>query len=191
MNFTGNVCLSGGADGADLQWGMCAGSAGHTVVHWTFKGHSSKAPKAEISELSEEQLLVADESLTRANQTMKRRFPGSSWFVNSLLRRNYYQIKWAESVYAVSKLVKGQVSGGTCWATQMYMDRFTFDGEDMANCHLYLFDQDQAQWFSWSGDWIAIDTPPVPTGVWAGIGSRDLTDAGKNAIRTLLAYNAL
>jgi len=190
MNFTGNVCLSGGAEGADLQWGMCAGSAGHQVVHWTFKGHSSKAPKSEISELTEEQLLVADESLTRANLSLKRRFPGSSWFVNALLRRNYYQIKWAESVYAVSKLVKGQVDGGTAWATQMYMDRFLCDGEDISKCQLYLFDQVDEKWLTWNGVWQEAEHVPEPSGVWAGIGSRKLTDAGKQAIRDILGYSA-
>ena len=41
-----NICLSGGADGSDLQWAMMAGSLGHKVVHWSFQGHRSEAPSA-------------------------------------------------------------------------------------------------------------------------------------------------
>lgn len=184
-----NSCLSGGADGADLQWGMCAGSAGHHVVHWSFEGHRSKAPDAEVSILSKEQLEQADESVKRANKTLKRHFPTRNGFVNNLLRRNYYQIKWTQAVYAVAKLENGIVSGGTAWATQMYMDRYLFDGEPIEECHLYLFDQLTEKWFSWSNGWIEITEPPVPSGVWTGIGSRELTDAGKHAIRALLGFS--
>lgn len=184
-----NTCLSGGADGADLQWGMCAGSAGHHVVHWSFEGHRSKAPDVEISVLSKDQLEAADESVKRANKTLKRHFPTRNGFVNNLLRRNYYQIKWTQAVYAVANLENNMVSGGTAWATQMYMDRFLCDNETDP-CNLFLFDQLTGRWFQWINVWVPIDIPPEPTGVWTGIGSRELTDAGKQAIRTLLKYTS-
>lgn len=178
------ICLSGGADGADLQFGMCAGMAGHRVIHWTFEGHRSQAPRAEIFELTPQQLWVADPFLEKANRTLGRRFPTRSPFANNLLRRNYYQVAWSDSVYAVAQIEKGLVSGGTSWAVQMFLDRF----EDQP-ARAFVFCQDAGRWFTWDGyGWMKIDQPPTPDGVYAGIGSRKLRQNGKEAIRSLLGY---
>ena len=178
-----NVCLSGGADGADLQWGMTAGKLGHKVIHFVFAEHKSKAPESEKVVLTETQLLEADDSLEKANLTLKRRWPSTNRFVSSLLRRNYFQIRWAESLYAVSSIEKGLVTGGTSWAVQMFLDRF--EGKPSA---AYVYDQETASWYKWEGFWAIIDVPPIPTGIWAGIGSRELKQNGKNAIRDLMGY---
>lgn len=183
-SFMENLCLSGGAAGADVQWGMVAGRAGHSVRHFTFKGHKSTAPAEEIVVLTQEQLSVADVHLYMANKTMKRKWPIANQFVSNLLRRNYYQVAWSDSVYAVASIEDGMVTGGTCWAVQMFLDRFGFDPAPV-----YVFDQLTDRWLTWSGTgWIDCPEVPVPTGVWAGIGSRDLKDNGKLAIRNLLGY---
>lgn len=180
------ICLSGGADGADLQWGMCAGMAGHIVYHFNFPKHRCKAPKSEQVTLTEEQLLEADPALIRANQTLKRTFPSSSHFVNSLLRRNYWQIRDTERVYAIAGIdPKGIVFGGTSWAVQMFIDR-----HDGKACEVYVFDQALDRWFTWTGAWTLMDgDPPKPHGVWTGIGSaKSFQPNGKAAIRRLLDY---
>jgi hypothetical protein len=182
--FGVNVCISGGAEGADLQFGMVAGSKGHTVIHFHFKGHKSNAPKSELVELTNAHLLAADVYLQKANLTMKRKYPTSSNFVNNLLRRNWYQVENSGSCYAVSTIKNGMVQGGTAWATQMFIDK-----NDGAACDCFVYCQAAGQWFKWEGEWVVIETPPVPSGIWAGVGSRDLKDSGKNAIRTLLGWN--
>ena len=63
-----NWCLSGGADGSDLQWGMNAGKAGHSVTHWGFKGHKSSAPIEEITILPDDLLMTADIPCTACQQ---------------------------------------------------------------------------------------------------------------------------
>lgn len=183
-----NICLSGGADGADLQWGMTAGKAGHMVRHFSFRGHKSKAPDAEIAVLTPEQLVEADRHLEIANKTLKRRFPSQNEHVNNLLRRNYYQVNWAESVYAIATIERGLVTGGTAWAVQMFLDRF-----GGGPCAAYVYDQTVSKWFVWDGPqvgWSEIIEPPAPAGVWAGIGSRDLKQNGKDAIRALMSYES-
>lgn len=187
VSLKDDLCLSGGADGADLQWGMMAGRVGHSVIHWSFQDHKSKAPSSEIVILDDTSLGEADSFLKRANLTLKRRFPGKSLFINNLLRRNYYQIRWAESLYAVGVMKDGQVQGGTAWATQMYMDRFTIDKEPMENCQLYFYDQALDVWLQWKSDWQILETqPPMPIGIWAGVGTRELSDSGKWAIRNVM-----
>lgn len=184
-----NICLSGGADGADLQWGMAAGMAGHAVVHWSFRGHRTRAPLDEIVILTPEQLMAADRPLLAAAPKLKKNYrvgrdpEGKGSFVANLLRRNWYQVGNAERVYAISSIVDGIVQGGTAWATQMFIDRF-----ESAPCECYVFDQKVGGWFQWNGAWEPLEAPPEPFGVWAGIGSRDLQPNGKAAVRKLLWY---
>lgn len=178
-----NMCLSGGADGADLQFGMTAGFRGHEVVHWSFAKHKSDAPAVEIAVLSEEQLEAADPQLRKANRTLGRKLP-QNVYVRNLLRRNWYQVEHAERVYAVSTFENGQVAGGTAWATQMFIDR-----HKGLPCECYVFDQIAEQWFCWKGEWQPITTPPIPHGIYAGIGTRNLNKAGKGAIRTLMEWS--
>ena len=177
------MCLSGGAEGADLQFGMTAGMAGHSVIHWSFANHKSDAPPQEIVVLTEEQLSDADEPCKKASASLKKYYPPKSPYVRNLLRRNWYQVAAAERVYAVSVIVDGIVQGGTSWATQMFIDRF-----DGGSCECYVYDQLEEQWFKWNGLWEAVGSPPAPQGVYAGIGTRKLNNAGKQAIRSLLGY---
>jgi hypothetical protein len=175
--------MSGGADGADLQWGMCAGKAGHQVIHWSFDGHRSQAPYQEIVRIPPDLLKEADPHLEKANVTLKRRLSYDKPWIINLLRRNYYQVGNSQSIYAVSTIKKGMVQGGIAWAVQMYLDLHP----DNPQC--YVFEQELELWFMWSNaEWTAIETPPPPTGVWAGVGSRDLNKAGKDAIRKLMGY---
>jgi hypothetical protein len=179
------VCLSGGAEGADLQWGMVAGTMGHQVIHFSFRGHRSLAPESELVVLPEEMLLEADEALMIANERLRRKFPSGNHYVNCLLRRNFWQIKYATSIYAVSHIDdQGRVSGGTAWAVQMFIDR-----NDIRH-PAYVFDQNKSQWLVWDREWKSIDMPPVPNGVWTGVGTRNLNANGKAAIRNLLGYTA-
>ena len=185
----GDICLSGGAIGADLQWGMNAGRDGQNVIHWSFAKHNSDAPAQELVRLTEEQLEKADDYLKQASKKIKRPWPGSrSHNVKSLLRRNWYQVAWSQSIYSVATIKPdGLVSGGTGWAVQMFLDRF--EKEAMFEpIPAYVFDQDQNAWFQWMGEWKPIESPPKPQGIWAGVGTRGLKDNGKWAIRSLFGW---
>lgn len=184
-----NILLSGGADGADTAFGKAASAAKHQVVHWTFSGHKSKLRKG-LYQLTEQHLLSADASLIRANKGLVRSFPAASDHVNNLLRRNFFQVRWSESVYAISRFTDDNsmlmIAGGTAWACQMYVDRFLYDREPMELCNLFMYDMNSNHWFRWNKIWYKMDEhPPVPRGVYAGIGSRDMTPQGVEAINSL------
>jgi hypothetical protein len=166
---------------------MCAGMAGHHVIHWIFDGHQSRAPETELVRLTPDMLVEADPFLVRANKTLRRKWPVRREHTAALLRRNYYQIAWSGALYAVSHLDGyGQVAGGTAWAVQMFIDRF--QGKE---CPVYLYDQKFSRWLTWGdGHWEEIDMPPKPSGIYGAVGSRNLLDNGKRAIRTLLEYRA-
>jgi hypothetical protein len=184
----GNICLSGGAKGADAQWGMNAGRDGQSVIHWSFEKAKVHVPEQEVVRLSQEQLDVADEHLKKANKTLKRYLSFHKPWIINLLRRNYYQVAWCQSLYAVGKFdPKGKVDGGTAWAVQMFLDLHP-EGQ-FEPLSLYFYDQTSEQWFTWAGAWKALsDPPPKPQGIWAGIGSRDLSPKGKWAIRNLFGW---
>lgn len=183
-----NILLSGGAKGADTEFGKWASKSKHQIVHWTFEGHKA-TPRTNLYTLTKDHLVNVDPYVIRASKSLKRIFPAKSEHTNNLLRRNYYQVKWCESVYAISSFTQDnsllKVAGGTAWACQMYVDRFLYDQESFDLCQLYVFDQTIEKWYQWLRQWREIDKPPTPFGVYAGIGTRDITTAGITAIKSL------
>ena len=179
------ICFSGGAKGADHAWGLIAADRGHQVIHFTFQGHKTADP-ANLQVLTREELLAAEPWVEAAAKPMKRKYTSAKEHVKDLLRRNWYQIRYAERVYAVGRLVKDdpgalKIAGGTAWAAQMFVNRW-YEEQNFPECELYLFDMESNKWMQWWETWKEINSPPVPHGRYAGIGSRDITDAGIEAI---------
>ena len=180
-----NICFSGGAAGSDHAWGMMAVDKGHELIHFTFSGHKV-VDTQHAKRLSSMELSDADAAVARAAKSMRRRFPSKTEHVNNLLRRNWFQVRFAERVYAVANLLPDdagilKISGGTAWACQMYVDRW-YGGRDLVECELYFYDMVSKRWMQWWETWVDIDRPPIPHGRYAGIGSRDITDDGIRAI---------
>jgi hypothetical protein len=183
-----NICLSGGAAGADTAWGRTAALHGHEVVHWSFNGHTVVDKKYKC-DLDDNKLRQADAFLDLANKSIQRIWPTNKAFINNLLRRNFYQIYWTDSVYAVASFNNDtsllKISGGTAWACQMFVDRWLYSTKYIKDIPLYFFDQKSESWYKWNGSWVNLNQPPKPTQVYAGIGSRDLTPAGHAAIEAI------
>lgn len=193
-----NICFSGGAKGSDKLWGELASELGHAVCHYSFSGHSVSVPKRFVEVLSQEMLNEADESLKIANKTLKRSFPTSKEYVNNLLRRNYWQIKNTESVYAITDLDENCLPyGGTAWAVQMAIDKnisvFLYSPakkcwfEQPKECSEIDISNPNLSWISGINTWhmLGID-PPKPKGKWTGIGTRSLTEDTKTVINNLM-----
>lgn len=173
------MCLSGGADGADIAWGNAARSANHQVIHWSFANHNTKCLYDERCILTRNHLNAALEQALTANNSLHRRFPTQSNYVNDLIFRNYYQVRDASSIYAISHFTKsGNVAGGTAWAIQMFIDIHP------NNSNVFVYCQTSNAWYAWSNNSWTISTPPQPSGIWAGVGSRKLT-TGMEAINAI------
>ena len=185
INFDGDLCLSGGANGADLQWGMTAGSIGHGVIHWSFHDHNTKAPYEEIVRLTDDTLEEGLETVKRAAKRLNKCVPYKQ-YVRKLILRSYFQIRDSSSLYAVGNFKNGEVDGGTSWAVEMFKERM----EEDYDLKMYVFDQRQNVWkeYTVQDGWKIIETPPIPSGIWTGIGSRELTNDGKEAIRNLMGW---
>jgi hypothetical protein len=171
-----SVCISGGCDGADIIWGDEALKAGHELIHYGFSGMKSQR-QHQVLWLNYAQLIEADKHLIKANETLHRAFPTKSEYVNNLLRRNFWQVKHSNSVYAVAPIKGGVVQGGTGWAVQMAID-------GKINI-IYCFDLETERWMVWNyKEWIPEGQYfTKPSGTYAGVGSREITDAGRKAIQ--------
>jgi hypothetical protein len=175
-----NICMSGGAEGADLEWGAAAVRAEHQVIHWSFAGHRTRAPKEQVVILTEDELRQAEVHLGRANRVLGRRFPPASTYALNLLRRDWFQAAKAEAAYAVTELSQqGQVKGGSAWAIQMLRDC-------RPDAPVYLFEQNLGIWLMWRDGWRTAGSTPPPRGIWAGIGTRALNECGRAAIHELM-----
>ena len=208
-----NLLLSGGASGADAAWGEAAANAGHQVVHWSFEGHKSHGRPEHTYKLSEEELKEADPFLEKANLSLGRRLSyHKPWLIN-LLRRNWYQVREADSVYAVGTLsdtaVMGQlestgnwmsppakdrmgVNGGTAWTCQLYNDTWPERDDDVIYpFQLFLYEQNKREFFQFKHTeqaWYHVNgVIGRPSGIYAAIGSRDLNEYGQAFIEEM--YN--
>ena len=112
----------------------------------------------------------------------------------NLLARNWAQVKYSEEIFAIGTIVKkGQkskkgytvsctsVDGGTGYAVQMAI---------LNEKTVYVFDQETEEWFKWSyiiDKYIKIKAPTIQSKNFAGIGTRDINEAGKKAIEEIFA----
>lgn len=182
----GYVNHSGGAVGADSFWGEEGSKHGIISEHYY---HGRRTPQGN-HEITDAEFLEGRRMVLRANETLERQ-PDRYM---DLLARNWMQVKNAEAVFAVGRFSSGTsstVDGGTGWAVQMAVD---------SGKPVYLFDQDMMAWFEHSPDtsgeegihpgWRKMDRVPTLTRDFAGIGSRNLTDAGREAIRAVVSATA-
>ena len=180
--FLGNprnyTLFSGGASGSDVCWQNLGAKYGVRVKAFSFAAHGKRNTARIV--LNDEQLKQADEFLHKANKTLKRHFPTSKSFVNNLLRRNWYQVKDTNGVFAVSRLSasRSTVEGGTGWAVQMAVD---------CKKPVYVFDTVRSSWQRYDyrkGKFMSCEAPRL-TFSFTGIGTRTLPDNGKAAIEQI------
>jgi hypothetical protein len=171
-----DICLSGGAKGADTLFGELALEAGHGLKHYIFQGHNSKC--SHTVKLSSELLFSARPYVIEANKILKRTYPGTNPYVNSVLERNFFQVLNSHCIYAIVYDIKK--IQGTMWALVM--------GAQLGISDIYVFNSVDNSWYEYSlpDVWIKCSTaPPKPCYIYTGIGSRELTENGIAAARAL------
>ena len=189
IDLTDITCHSGGADGSDKTFEIFGEKLGVKTKAYSYKtkSHISKN-KVEISDADYEEGVV---QINRANHWLNRY--GIHKYMN-LLARNWCQVKYSKQVIAIgmiinpgSKSPKGyysrskyqSVDGGTGYACQMAIDNLR---------ELYVFDQIKEKWFRWSYtsmSFVETNCPKIMVHDFAGIGTRQINDAGINAIKNV------
>lgn len=181
---------SGMATGSDTVWAKAADAAGIKTIGHSFKGHGKGSrPALETrNELTEKQLEAADEFVEKAAMRMGEKYDpiikttgkqaSDDAFRINLLRRNYYQIKDADAVIAITQLAdksRLKTVGGTRYAVQMGIDK---------GVPVYVFDQVKKSWFKWDGEvFVKSGLPPVyKSPATVGRRENELLPSGLDAI---------
>ncbi len=173
------VCHSGGCSGSDMEWENEGLKYGVKTISYSFWNHKQEGRNPKI--LTDEELGEGFEHVLKANETMKLYPQRQPQYIKNLLSRNWFQVKNSESIFAVGKFKNLKiVAGGTGWTVQMAIDN---------QKPVFFFDQLNNSWttFDYStGNWYVLETDvPLLTKNFAGIGTREINDLGKNAIKEI------
>eukprot|EP01094_Clydonella_sp_ATCC50884_P007341 TRINITY_DN16517_c0_g1_i1.p1 TRINITY_DN16517_c0_g1~~TRINITY_DN16517_c0_g1_i1.p1 ORF type:complete len:280 (+),score=60.64 TRINITY_DN16517_c0_g1_i1:114-953(+) len=200
------ILLSGGAGGADSLFDEVVREAMPAArrIHWSFQEHKGYHADPEcriiLSDAFAER--IARPRLQVARVGLQNSLPRASSRAMQYFQRNVFQVLWADAVYVAGWLDPAaksahRVGGGTRWAVQPYLDRFTVGGEDPHNARLYLYNiplgEPSGHWLAWdpaAQDWTNIGAPPSPLdlphgSVIAGIGTQTIPDHARAAIRSI------
>ena len=173
MNY---ICHSGGALGADIEWEIQGKTYGVHTIAYSFYNHNQKGENPKV--LAVPELEEGFQHVLEANKTLKRNLQGTFQYVRNLLSRSWFQVKNSEVIFAIAKSMTDKiVEGGTGWAVQMAIDN---------KKPVYVFDQKANLWTTFiypMGIFTPYGEPLKLTENFAGIGTRNINDSGKNAIK--------
>src|SRR5262249_16642433 len=152
MTASESILFSGGAPGAEAEFGRCAEHHGVEEVNFTFEGHRIERQRG-VRVLNREELQNGDVSLEYVSRLMNRPYTDSPT-IRKVLQTLWYQVNNGQEIYVVGAILDdGTVRGGTGWGAEF---------AKLCNKPLFVFDQDKDQWFGWSGDhWKPLDRPPT------------------------------
>jgi hypothetical protein len=178
MNKSDFILFSGGAAGAEAEFGACAERHGIEEVNFTFDGHKDVRTRG-IRVLNHEELQSGDVSLEYVSRLMHRRYTDSP-AIRKVLQTLWYQVNNGQEIYVVGVILDdGTVRGGTGWGAEF---------AKLCNKPLFVFDQEKDGWYEWNGSsWTGrgAKAPTITHPHFTGTGTRQIRDNGKKAIEEL------
>jgi hypothetical protein len=178
MNPKECILYSGGAKGAEAEFGVQAERYGLEEVNFSFEGHQMERNRG-VRVLTSEELALKDVSMTYVSRLMQRSYSSAPHF-RKVLQSICWQIAGGHEVFVVGEILEDdKVKGGTGWGAEY---------AKFCNKPLFVFDQEKDGWFTWDQDhWERIDTPAITHRHFTGTGTRFLKDNGRKAITELFA----
>ena len=175
QNYT---LFSGGAQGAENQFGKLAEYHGLSEVNYTFEGHRIERTRG-VRVLTDEELTQKDVSLTYVSKLLNRKFTNAEK-MRKVLQTIMWQVDASQQIFVVGTILDdGTVKGGTGWGAEF---------AKICNKELFVFDQAKDVWSSWEhGAWVAVDAPAITAVHFTGTGTRFLEDNGKKALEDLFS----
>jgi len=174
---------SGGCKGSDISWEVFGNLYGIKTISYSFYGHKQDGEFPYI--MNTEELLEGWKHVKEASKSIKRplKYVEDNPYVRNLLCRNWFQVKHSDSIFAIGSFQNEQhtrVNGGTGWAVQMGIDN---------DKNVYFFDQPTNSWYQYYPTYkkfLKLYGTPELTENFAGIGTREITIDGENAIKQVL-----
>ena len=179
MNKEDFVLFSGGAKGAEAEFGANAERFGIDEVNFTFEGHNIERRRG-LRVLNHKELKNGDISLEYVSRLMNRTYTDNPTF-RKILQSIWYQINNGQEIYVIGEILDDNtVKGGTGWGAEF---------AKICNKLLYVFDQKRNAWFKWNqAEWVERrrgDKPVISHIHFTGTGTRVLEENGRKAIREL------
>ena len=97
--------FSGGAQGAEAEFGAAAEKSGIEEVNFTFEGHKMARTRG-IRMLNHEELKKGDVSLAYVSGILKRQYPNAP-VIRKVLQTIWYQVNSGQEVYVIGR-AKGE-----------------------------------------------------------------------------------
>jgi hypothetical protein len=171
-----STLFSGGAKGAEAEFGMNAERLGIEEVNFTFDGHPIARSRG-VRVLTHAELQKGDVSLSYVSNLMHRTYPNTPLF-RKVLQTIWYQVNNGQEIYVVGKILDdGTVKGGTGWGAEF---------AKLCNKPLFVFDQERDGWFAWENNtWVDIEPPTIKHPSFTGTGTRFVEENGRRAIAAL------
>ncbi len=169
--------FSSGLRGTEAAFGEIAEKYGVKETVYTFDGHNIAREQAgNIVVLSSEDLGRGDISMEIVSTMMSRTYYESKK-IRKVLQALFHVVNSGHQIFVVGKILDdGTVKGGTGWAAEL---------AKLFNRPLAVFDQEEEKWFSWlEGAWQE-KTPKIEFDTFVGSGTRNLSEAGRQAIEAL------
>jgi len=164
----------GGLKGAEATFGELAEEFDIKEVIYTFEGHKLSRDKNSVV-LNQAELERGDISMELASRMLNRTYYETDK-IRKVLQTIFHMVNSGHQIFVIGTIQDdGSVKGGTGWAVEL---------AKMFNRPLHVFDQPSKKWFSWKDGWTE-DSPKIEYDTFVGSGTRYLSDAGRDAIRTL------
>jgi hypothetical protein len=175
INLEQYTFYGGGHRGTEAEFGRQAERFGIREINYSFEGHQPAREKG-LNILSPEELKKGDISMEIVSIRMNRKYSQAEK-IRKVFQSIFHMVNSGLQVFAVGWIqTDNTVKGGTGWAVEL---------GKLFNRPLSVFDQDRNQWFTWKDSGWVEDQPKVAHTTFVGTGTRNLTDAGKQAIKDL------
>jgi hypothetical protein len=173
------ILFSGGAAGAEAEFGVQAERYGIDEVNYTFEGRPMTRTRG-VRMLNHEELQAGDVSLEYVSRLMHRRYTDAPT-IRRILQTLWYQVNNGQEIYVIGSVLEDDtVRGGTGWGAEF---------AKLCNKPLHVFDQEHDCWQRWTGaGWTRCgeaDLPVISHPHFTGTGTRTLQDNGRRAIAAL------
>jgi ribosomal protein L20A (L18A) len=120
MNASDCILFSGGAPGAEAEFGACAERHAVEEVNFTFEGHKIVRQRG-VRVLNHEELQNGDVSLEYVSRLMDRRYTDAPT-IRKVLQTMWYQVNSGQEIYVIGAIqADDTVRGGTGQTTNWHI----------------------------------------------------------------------
>jgi len=173
------VLYSGGAVGAEAEFGAQAERYGIEEINFTYEGRDIARSRG-VRVLSREELVRGDVSLAYVSRLLSRSYTDAPT-IRKVLQTIWYQVNSGHVIYVIGAVLPdGTVKGGTGWGAEF---------AKLCNKPIFVFDQERGRWSTWKDEgWTEIADPAslrIGNPRFTGTGTRFLEENGRRAIREL------